>query len=108
MSLRNISFAINNSDEATKQTTFAVKFVSQSDENDTSIRVSDLTVREKFVQYEENDTSHAAQLQQNRTRAIAALARRVKQINNCKAKLQTLMTADILVSDKDAKEDENA
>ena len=98
--MRNVSFIINNISDEQRDTIFAVKFVSRDETHDTTICARDLSVREKFTQYEDDDVSHAANLQRDRNAALHAFARRVKQINAARAKLHTLCKSDILVSDK--------
>lgn len=108
MTTRNISFILNNIHADDRDTIFNVKFLKAEydDHADVTIRPSDLSVREKFVEYAEDDRSTAAVEQRKRVDTLAFLARRVKQLNNARAKISTLNRADILITDKKEREDE--
>lgn len=106
MSTRNISFVLNNVNAEDKNTVFVVKFLNRENAQDVTISAADLNIREKFVEYADDDMSDAADLQRQRIEAIAFLARRVKQLNNARQKILTLNRADILVTNKREKDED--
>lgn len=106
MSTRIISQILSTVHEDDKNTVFTVKFLNRENAPDVTICAADLSIREKFPEYAADDMSTAADLQRQRNEALLFLFRRIKQLNNARAKIVTLNRADILVSDKKEKDED--